>query len=397
MFINFWYPAIVSNELVPDRPTRVKMLGRRFTLFRDSAGQARCIADVCIHRGGSLGAGRMRDGEVACPYHGWRFDGAGRCTYIPSMGSDTAIPARAKLDAYPVQEKYGVIFVFLGDLPEHERPPLMECPEYGQPGWRHNLIVFDVACNYERSIENGMDPAHNEFVHPTHGTHGERQDYFVPDIEVEDHDWGCGFMGKFIGRYQDGGEYTTRTAMRTDKSGNFDPDVSAGTWHHGPASMITKIHMAKDNWMHQYMYECPVDEGNIRVFLVNMRNCLLTDEKDQAVADRCVVIAKQDISIVEELTPVRTPPTSTRELLVQADAVISQYRNWLKRWENRGWRIDCKRLHDLEADGNAAFVIPAPARRTEKNWVLATVPLVPPTQRSSYSHSIVAGGLPEIS
>lgn len=379
MFINFWYPAIASHELTAERPARVQMLGRRFTLFRDADGQARCLADVCVHRGGSLGTGRMRNGQIACPYHGWRFDGSGRCTAIPSMGPGANIPPRAKVDAYPVQEKYGIVFAFLGDLPENERPPLMECPEYGQAGWRHNLIVFDVKCNYERSIENGMDPAHNEFVHPTHGTYGERDDYFVPEIRVEDQDWGCGFMQNFLGRYAEGAEYANRTAMRTDKSGKFDPNVSAGTWHHGPASMLTKIHMAKDNWMHQYMYECPIDDGNIRVFLVNMRNCLLTDEKDKAVADRCVVIAKQDIAIVEELLPVRTPASAARELLVEADGVISAYRGWLDKWEARGWRIDSRRLRELEVDGEAVCTIPSPARRTEKNWVLQTVPLVPPS------------------
>lgn len=376
MFINFWYPAISSEQLGADRPVRVTMLGRRFTLFRDGGGAARCLADVCVHRGGSLGDGRVRNGEVACPYHGWRFDGAGHCTGIPSMGPGATIPPRARVDAYPVQERYGIVFAFLGDLPEAERPPLLECPEYGQAGWRHNLVVFDVKCNYERSIENGMDPAHNEFVHPTHGTGGERDDYFVPEIRVEDQEWGCGFMGRFLGRYREGAEYATRTAMRTDKSGRFDPSVSAGTWHHGPASMITKIHMAGDNWMHQYMYECPLDEGSIRVYLVNMRNCLLTEEKDQAVADRCVVIARQDIAIVEQIAPVRTPPAATRELLVEADAVIGGYRRWLERWEARGWRIDTRRLRELESDGAAVHVIPSPARREHGNWVLQAIPLI---------------------
>lgn len=297
---------------------------------------------------------------------------------IPSMGPEATIPARAKVDAYPVEEKYGIVFAFLGDLPEAGRPPLMACPEYGQEGWRHNLVIFDVACNYERSIENGMDPAHNEFVHPTHGTGGDRDDYSVPAFTVEDRDWGCGFMMQFLGRYREGKEYATRTAMRTDKSGKFDPNVSAGTWHHGPAAMTTQIHMAADNWMHQYMYECPIDERHIRVFLVNMRNCLLTEEKDQAVADRCVVIARQDIAIVEQLAPVRTPAGAARELLVEADAVIGGYRGWLKRWEAQGWRIDSRRLRELEAEGESVYTIPSPARRTEGNWVLATVPLVAP-------------------
>ena len=219
MYINFWYPAVASDELTADKPVQVKMLGLDFVLFRDKDGAAHCLSDTCAHRGGALGHGKMRAGNVECPYHGWRFNGDGQCTFIPSIGKDGKIPARAKVDAYPVQEKYGIVFAFLGDLPEEERPPLMPIEEYDQEGWRANLIIYNVNCNYERSIENGLDPAHNEFVHPTHGYEGERDDYDVPEFDVKDTEWGSGFMTTFIGKEREG--YETRKAMRTDKEELF--------------------------------------------------------------------------------------------------------------------------------------------------------------------------------
>ena len=76
------------------------------------------------------------------------------------------------------------------------------------------------------------------------------------------------------------------------------------------------------------------------------------------------MIAKQDILIVQEPAPVRTPPANTTEVRVQADMVITRYRHWVKQWELQGWRIDGRRLRELEADGNAVLAIPSPARRT---------------------------------
>ncbi len=116
MFINFWYPAMESDAL-RDEPALVKMLGMDFVLFRDADGIAHCLANTCVHRGGSLGDGKVKDGCIECPYHGWRYAGNGQCTRIPSIGRNVKNTARAKVDSYPVEEKYGLVFAFLGDLP----------------------------------------------------------------------------------------------------------------------------------------------------------------------------------------------------------------------------------------------------------------------------------------
>jgi phenylpropionate dioxygenase-like ring-hydroxylating dioxygenase large terminal subunit len=159
MYINFWYPVCTTAELAAGAPKRAQVLGLPFVAFRDAQGTAQVLSDTCVHRGGSLGAGRVVAGRIACPYHGWQFDGTGRCTRIPSLGEEGPIPARAKVDSYPVVERYGIVFAFLGDLPEIGRCPPPEVAEWGQPGWRDSgLVVFDVGAYYERSIENGLDP-----------------------------------------------------------------------------------------------------------------------------------------------------------------------------------------------------------------------------------------------
>ena len=94
-----------------------------------------------------------------------------------------------------MQEKYGIVFAFLGDEPEESRPPLLEVEEFGQEGWMANeVLVLEVPYYYERSIENGLDPAHNEFVHPTHGHSAiDRESYKVRPYDTEDHRQGWGF------------------------------------------------------------------------------------------------------------------------------------------------------------------------------------------------------------
>ena len=69
MYINFWYPMCTSEELEA-KPLRVTLLGMRFALFRDSEGKAHTVSDTCIHRGGSLSKGWIKDDCIVCPYHG---------------------------------------------------------------------------------------------------------------------------------------------------------------------------------------------------------------------------------------------------------------------------------------------------------------------------------------
>ena len=132
------------------------------------------------------------------------FDGKGECKKIPSLGKDAKIPKRAKIDAYPTEEKYGIVFAFLGELPKSQRPPIMPIEELDdEEGWRPNYLTYEAKINYERSIENGLDAAHNEFVHPTHGHEGEDEDYKVNELKFEDSrfgvakKWGFGFWHPF--------------------------------------------------------------------------------------------------------------------------------------------------------------------------------------------------------
>jgi phenylpropionate dioxygenase-like ring-hydroxylating dioxygenase large terminal subunit len=364
MYINFWYPVCLAEELTQEAPRRVELLGLRFVAFRDAANQAHVLADTCVHRGGSLGRGKLRDGCVECPYHGWRFAGDGRCVLIPSMASEKP-PPRAKVDSYPVQERYGVVFAFLGDLPEAERPPVCPVPEYGEAGWRASKIaVLDIDCYYERSMENGLDPAHNEFVHPAQGFPAVRHETF----ETYDNPWGTGFWVNF------GDPVLEMTTFARDR--NVSGQLRAGSWYHGPNGLVTSIFINPESNMVQYFFEAPVNDNHTRIYFLNMRNCMLEDGMDDKVMQVNLRITREDIGILEELWPVRTPETLTREIMTPSDQVIVGFRESLADWTRRGWQIDRRAMR--ERHGDVAVAIPSPDRRTSGNWVLEPVPLLPP-------------------
>lgn len=383
MLINFWYPAATSAELT-DGPLRKRMLGQDFVLFRDAEGTARCLSNVCVHRGGSLAGGRLREGCIQCPYHGWLFDGAGACRRIPSLGLDAKIPARARVDAYPTVERYGLVFAFLGDLEEAERPPLMEIPEYGREDWRATLQEFEWDLDYQRSMENGLDLAHNEFVHPTHGFSYEyAESYRVQPLKLIQTPWATGMYNEMFA------PPLAEKKMQEASGRTANASVRVGTGHHGCANLWTFINPTPAMHIYQYAYETPVDGARTRIYLVNMRNFLLEPEHDRRMMDRNQYVAFQDRDVLLGLHPVLTPGSRNHEYFTPADLCIGRYRDLLREWESRGWRID-----EDAVERNAkrvAYAIPSPARRKAKGWVLDAVPLLPGEAAVTQAQTIAQG------
>lgn len=365
MYINFWYPMTTTLELT-DQPLKVRALGQDFVVFRDSQGAAHCLANTCVHRGGALAGGKIKGDAIQCPYHGWQFDGTGTCTRIPSLGSGASIPGRTRVDAYPVDERYGVIFAFLGDLPEAERPPILAVKEWEQTGWRSTLQHFQINGYYERSIENGVDPAHNEYVHDTHGFSGEREDeYKIGDMRIEDGGiWGRGFWHTFQAPPLPG-------QLQQYRPG--EGQLEAGTGYHGTNHVWTYIHPGPNFFIHQYLFERPIDEKTTYLYLVCARNFSLEEKMDAYVMERNRYVANQDIAIIENLRPAITPDKNTKEFMVPADSVILEYRAKQREWAAMGWKIDLEEVG--RTAGRVAYAIPSPARRQTKSWVLDAIPL----------------------
>jgi len=365
VFINFWYPAELSAN-VKDQPVKCRILGQSLVVFRDENGAARCLSNVCVHRCASLANGWTNEGKVVCPYHGWEYNGEGKCTLIPSLGRDNqgAGMARAQVDSYPTEERYGIVFVFLGDLPEAERPPIMEITQWGQKGWRPTLASYQWKANYRRLVENALDFSHPEYVHLV-GRKGADPDYHVPDYEIEENEWGAGAEVTFTrpkGMWRFAGEGTKSS-------------TTAGTTFFGPNQLVTKIHIGPKMKTYQYMFEAPIDEYNVRTFLVNCRDFFINPIFDGMANSRNMKIAEEDRVIAEAIEPVIGRETSSADLSVKADKIQMNYRRKLKEWEAKGWRIDTEAI-GAGYPGKDFYVIPGPRRRESGNWVFRPVPMM---------------------
>jgi len=165
-----WHFAALSSDLRPGKPTRLELMGEPVMLGRGRGGRLFALKDVCPHRAAPLSAGRFRseaDAEtIECPYHGWRFAADGTCAAIPSLTADQAMDiSRIRVRRYPVAERQGLVFVWVGADPggEPDHPP----PDFpGVVGGRPKLvdrIVFDA--HIDQAVVGLMDPAHGPFVH----------------------------------------------------------------------------------------------------------------------------------------------------------------------------------------------------------------------------------------
>ena len=226
-------------------------------------------------------------------------------------------------------------------------------------------------------MENGIDPAHNEFVHDTHGFSGMKEDCKVNPPKLIDTQWGTGFWGSVYA------PPLAEKKMQQASGRSEDGVIHAGTGHVGVNSIWTLIHPTPDMKIHQYLFECPIDESSTSLYLINLRNFLIDPEDDERMMGRNEYVAVQDRDVLMDVHPVLTPETRTRELLTPSDSPIGAYRDKLQQWEDRGWLIDKLTLHARR--GDVAFAIPCPDRRVSKNWVLDPIPLMPGATQAEQS------------
>jgi vanillate O-demethylase monooxygenase subunit len=159
---NQWYAAAWLEEL-GDAPLGRRILDEPVVLFRTREGTISALTDRCPHRLVPLSMGTLVDKGIQCGYHGMVFDGAGRCAHIP--GQDM-VPPRAVVRSYPIAERYGMAWIWMGEADLADPALLPEIAYYGDAAWE--LIDGGYQhhpSNYLNIVENLMDPAHTTFVH----------------------------------------------------------------------------------------------------------------------------------------------------------------------------------------------------------------------------------------
>jgi phenylpropionate dioxygenase-like ring-hydroxylating dioxygenase large terminal subunit len=121
---NYWYPVLESGELPLGRPLAVRRLGEDLVFWRDGQGRPHGLADRCPHRAAKLSLGRVMGDALQCAYHGLRFDGRGECVLVPWEPDGAPAPDGICARAYPVEERAGLVWAYLGDVAAFPPPPL---------------------------------------------------------------------------------------------------------------------------------------------------------------------------------------------------------------------------------------------------------------------------------
>ncbi|HEX2886391.1 Rieske 2Fe-2S domain-containing protein, partial [Vineibacter terrae] len=168
----YWHPVGMARD-AGATPRTVRILGEDLILFRDGSGRPGLVYPRCCHRGTTLYYGKVEDRGIRCCYHGWLFDVEGRCLEQPCEPEGGRQRDRVRQPWYPVQERYGLIFAYMG--PPERRPvlPRFECLEVLEAGEHVEADDSSIGsggiviapCNWLQHFENVVDPYHVPILH----------------------------------------------------------------------------------------------------------------------------------------------------------------------------------------------------------------------------------------
>lgn len=189
-----WTPVIPLGQLTAN-PQAVEVAGERVAVFRDGSGRLHGLLDRCPHRRAALSLGTvMADGSLQCRYHGWRFDGTGRCVKVPLNDLNAGALARLSALAVPVRELAGAVWVHTAPLDPAAPPPEPALPaSLGGDPRQFGTYCQDWRAHWTRAVENFMDFAHPSYLHrDTIGAYSlpYAEGGTVARVEVRPTDWG---------------------------------------------------------------------------------------------------------------------------------------------------------------------------------------------------------------
>lgn len=309
-----WHPVALISD-VNDAPVGVRLLGEDLVLWRDASGAAQAFIDRCPHRGARFSLGRVNEGHLECPFHGWQFSSTGQCTKVPAVPGFTPPPQHC-VKSFGVQQAYGLIWVQL----EAADVPLPVFAAEGDTRLRKvNCGPYDVHASAPRIIENFLDMSHFGFVHE--GWLGSRDATEMAPYNVEV--TATGVQATNCKAVQPiSNLHSTKPAEV-----HYTYEVTAPY-----TALLTKIPeegTTKEGWREAIgLFICPVTPTTSRVwFRLAVADFESTDAQLQAFQH---TIFTQDQPVLESQLPKELPLDPRAELHSAADRMSSAYRRYLK-------------------------------------------------------------------
>lgn len=159
---NCFYMAGWSTDFAPDAITQVSLLGEPIVIYHTEDGQVAALEDRCCHRAAPLSKGRREGNDMRCMYHGIKFGPDGRCTDLPGQ---QVIPKAVCVRSYPVVEKYGAIWVWMGNPAVVDESLIPAFVAVDDGDWAISTSHLDIAAEAQLLIDNLLDVSHAPYVH----------------------------------------------------------------------------------------------------------------------------------------------------------------------------------------------------------------------------------------
>lgn len=161
--MNSWYCAGWGKDLT-DKPIGIKIVGVDIVLFRKSDGSLAALRDRCPHRFAPLSLGCVKGDAIECAYHGLQYDGAGKCILNPHGRGK--VPARAHVRAFPVEERHGALWVWMGEPELANADDIIDLYFMRDPHlWTVFTGYLKISADYQLVIDNLLDLTHATYIH----------------------------------------------------------------------------------------------------------------------------------------------------------------------------------------------------------------------------------------
>ncbi|MEO1064627.1 MAG: Rieske 2Fe-2S domain-containing protein [Actinomycetota bacterium] len=277
-----WHPVAFADD-VGDAPIGRRLLGVPVVLWRPAADVVAAAVDRCPHRWSPLSTGRVVEGELECPYHGWRFDDRGQLAAVPQLPATASTPPSACLQRLDARRWAGMIWVRLES--GGDRLPVV--PELDDPTFRSIRVgAIDYTTSAPVIIDNNTDATHIAYVHA--GSFGADQDPRIPVSTATRTDFGIRI---------DSAEMPVARTPTSQRPGSRR--ASTEIWL--PFTQVTRLHYS-DGATHVLLKGCcPVDDGSTTVHLTVLRNDVNDPQPAEAIVEFELAVEREDRAILDTI------------------------------------------------------------------------------------------------
>jgi phenylpropionate dioxygenase-like ring-hydroxylating dioxygenase large terminal subunit len=310
ILLNDWHVLAKVDEVPPEKALHKQLMEQDIVLWRGADGAIHAWSDRCPHRSVRLSNGQVVENTLVCPYHGMVYGSTGRCIKVPSAPNYVP-PPQAQVQTYHVQERYGLVFVCLGE-------PATEIPNF--PEWEDERYLKVISGPHPcqtggyRAIENFLDVAHFPFLH---------QDILGDPAlpEIEDYE---------VAIAPDGVHFNNVRVWQPDPMGTGQG--SYVTYQYSALRPLTAS-LRKGNPAGECLtilyYVTPVSEEECIGWMGVAVNYMGPDQADAVVAFQDRIFA-QDAANLESHNPKRLPLNPKAEFHTPCDRGSLAYRQWLR-------------------------------------------------------------------